>query len=198
MARSGKSDPNPLQRMVDLAVFAPIGLAIAARSDLPRWAKLGRRQLATQLHTVNHLAKVVIGQGRSELTRRLDAAEAARTAPDPHIPDPPDSHIDVRHAPAQPVPSRRVPSRPVEALPSEPVSPVAVVPRGTRAAANLQAQSAEPMPNPIDGYDSLAASQVVARLNTLSADELAQVKDYEAAHRSRQTILAKVDQLLQD
>jgi hypothetical protein len=49
---------------------------------------------------------------------------------------------------------------------------------------------------PIDEYESLAASQVVARLPTLTEDELAAVRAFEAAHRGRRTILGRIDQLL--
>lgn len=49
---------------------------------------------------------------------------------------------------------------------------------------------------PIQDYDSLAASQVVPRLATLSADELQVVRAYEQATRGRQTILHRVAQLL--
>jgi hypothetical protein len=48
---------------------------------------------------------------------------------------------------------------------------------------------------PVQDYDSLAASQVVPRLASLSDDELASVGVYERAHRNRQTILNKVKQL---
>lgn len=48
---------------------------------------------------------------------------------------------------------------------------------------------------PIDGYDHLAASQVVDRLGALNAAELAAVAAYERAHRHRQTVLARVAQL---
>lgn len=48
---------------------------------------------------------------------------------------------------------------------------------------------------PVPDYDSLAASQVVPRLASLSADELDAVGAYERAHRNRQTILNKVAQL---
>ena len=47
----------------------------------------------------------------------------------------------------------------------------------------------------IAGYDTLAASQVVARLDGLDADELEAVRVYEAAHRNRKTVLGKVAQL---
>lgn len=48
----------------------------------------------------------------------------------------------------------------------------------------------------IPGYDSLAASQVVPRLTTLSPDELSAIGSYEQAHRGRRTILNRVTQLL--
>lgn len=51
---------------------------------------------------------------------------------------------------------------------------------------------------PIQDYDSLAASQVVPRLATLSGDELRKVRAYELAHRGRQTILHRVAQRLGD
>jgi hypothetical protein len=47
----------------------------------------------------------------------------------------------------------------------------------------------------IPGYDSLAASQVVARLAGLTDTERTQVKAYEAAKRARRTILARITQL---
>lgn len=48
----------------------------------------------------------------------------------------------------------------------------------------------------IPEYDSLAASQVVPRLTTLSAAELQAIGAYESAHRGRRTILNRVTQLL--
>ena len=49
---------------------------------------------------------------------------------------------------------------------------------------------------PLEGYESLAASQVVARLDRLSQADLAQIKEFELANRGRRTILGKIDQLL--
>lgn len=48
---------------------------------------------------------------------------------------------------------------------------------------------------PIDGYDHLAASQVVDRLAALTPAELDAVAGYERANRHRQSVLAKIDQL---
>lgn len=48
---------------------------------------------------------------------------------------------------------------------------------------------------PIEGYDQLAARQIVDRLSGLTADELDAVGAYERANRHRRTVLGKIDQL---
>jgi hypothetical protein len=48
----------------------------------------------------------------------------------------------------------------------------------------------------IEEYESLAASQVAARLPSLTADELEAVRRFEADHRGRRTVLGRIDQLL--
>jgi hypothetical protein len=47
-------------------------------------------------------------------------------------------------------------------------------------------------------YDTLSASQVVRRLESLGADELRAVQRYEASTRNRRTILNRAGQLLDD
>jgi hypothetical protein len=49
---------------------------------------------------------------------------------------------------------------------------------------------------PIDEYESLAASHVVARLANLTPEELAAVRSFEVAHRGRRTIIGRIDHLL--
>jgi hypothetical protein len=49
---------------------------------------------------------------------------------------------------------------------------------------------------PIDEYESLAASHVVARLANLTPAELRQVRTFEVAHRGRRTVIGRIDQLL--
>ncbi|MEO6571093.1 MAG: hypothetical protein ABIO83_06050 [Ilumatobacteraceae bacterium] len=48
---------------------------------------------------------------------------------------------------------------------------------------------------PIDGYDHLAARQVIDRLPELDPGELALIAEYERIHRNRQTVLRKIEQL---
>jgi len=48
---------------------------------------------------------------------------------------------------------------------------------------------------PIEGYDDLAARQVVDRLGALEPNELALVEIYEREHRNRSTVLGKISML---
>ena len=67
--------------------------------------------------------------------------------------------------------------------------------------------SERPAPDPaaaaiVDGaladYDTLSASQVVRRLESLGSDELRAVQRYEASTRNRRTILNRAGQLLDE
>lgn len=71
-----------------------------------------------------------------------------------------------------------------------PDEPVVVVPDGTGAADGLREDL------PIEDYESLASSQVVDRLPTLTPEELLAVQTFETAHRGRRTVLGRVEQLL--
>jgi hypothetical protein len=73
-------------------------------------------------------------------------------------------------------------------------------------AAGPDAVSPKPAPDPADravveqtfaGYDTQSASQVVRRLESLSAEQLRAVHRYEASHRNRRTILNRTQQLLE-
>lgn len=77
------------------------------------------------------------------------------------------------------------------AMPDPPVQPLAARPPVVAA----PTRHAAPAELPIDGYDHLAASQVVDRLDALTDAELDAVAAYERAHRHRQTVLARVAQL---
>lgn len=78
--------------------------------------------------------------------------------------------------------------------PAQPAGPVAVATDDDDPTARPAAET--PVDAlPIDGYDHLAASQVVDRLGALTPTELVLVDGYERAHRHRQSVLAKIAQL---
>ena len=55
---------------------------------------------------------------------------------------------------------------------------------------------AEPVAAPLDGYDELAAAQIVGLLDHLDAEHLERIAIYERQHRRRRTILHRVERLL--
>lgn len=165
---------KPLDQAVELAVFAPIGFALEARRLLPSFVERGRAQV--------NMAKVVgqfaVTTGQAEAAKRVARAQAQAEALLTEfglVAGPAAAPAAEPDAPA-PAPAGSEAERAVA-----PVTPL----RSGAGAADL----------PIADYDSLAASQVIPRLEGLSEEELAAVESYEQAHRGRKTILGKVTQL---
>jgi hypothetical protein len=56
-------------------------------------------------------------------------------------------------------------------------------------------RDAQPEELGIDGYDDLSASEIVDRLEELPPDQLEVIRAHERRHRSRATVLGKIEQL---
>ena len=64
----------------------------------------------------------------------------------------------------------------------------------TEAPAESQEEAAE---LPLDNYDTLAVEQVSERLDDLSAEEIRQLRAYEAENRNRSTLLRRLDETIE-
>jgi hypothetical protein len=181
------SEKGPLRRTLDLCFYAPVGAAVTLAEELPELIEKGRRRVELQLGNAHVVGRFVVHKGRRDLAGRIDdilnnGVEAARAAmgdPEPGVaPD----------APAAPA----APATPADpANPAVPAVPVAAPPKPAPdpvAEATVQRALAD--------YDTLSASQVVRRLESLGQDELRAVQRYEASHRNRRTILNRASQLL--
>lgn len=172
-------NPGPVDQMLDLFVYAPLGLVLDARSLLPRFIDRGRGQVA--------LAKTL---GRYAIERGNTAAETAlsgvfgRFSGDGQLQGDPRSGATT--VAGEPHESHTTASRPDPATPTVPMERDESVADGV---------DIDPATLAIPDYDSLSASQVVPRLASLSTDELIAVRDYERANRGRMTILNRVAQL---
>ena len=166
--RAVNDERSPVERTLDVFVFAPLGLALSAREVVPKLAEEGRQQVERQLRT----ARVVGEFAVRRLRRRADATlvELGLTASQRATPSPP---------------SRLDPSPP----------PSLTYEGNGRAAAGGNREPRDATALAIPGYDSLSASQVVQRLTGLSRGELEAVRAYEESGRGRKTILARVAQL---
>jgi hypothetical protein len=188
---------SPLDLLLDLLVYAPVGLALVASEELPKLAARGRAQIGGQVNMARVLGQFAVAQGRRQLASRRSSAPAPVQPPgDVRPPAPRDTRDGGQTAetPSGP-PSGAAPPGDVD-LPS-PVAPPGPVGLQAAGPAAVEVDSAVPGPSglAIPGYDSLAASQVVPRLAGLSAEELAAVAAYESAHRGRRTILTRIQQL---
>ena len=82
---------SPLDQAVDLFVYAPLGLALTARDELPKLIERGRTQVEAQTTMARMIGQFVVTQGRTEVEKRL--------RPTPPSPDPP--RFAAKSAPSQ-------------------------------------------------------------------------------------------------
>ncbi len=197
---------------IDLAerygLFVPVGLvASVARSvpgSLDELADRGRAEVGHLVERVEMKVRTarVIGQFaaprvRRAITDRVDQQRADRRAADRAATA---RAADVAGAEVEPfvAPAPAAPAAPAPATPA-PGATAVPEPRPAREA-SVGAEPAAPAAGdlPIDGYDQLGASQIVARLDGLGPAELDSVRRYELAGRHRRTILTRIQQLSDD
>jgi hypothetical protein len=189
---------SPGDRLLELVVFGPTGLAVTLVEEFPKFVEKGRHRVEGQVHTARLVGQFAFQMGRRQLEQSLshlgaqtlghhdddvDSEGAPETEPDLAPSAPRSSGAE---APPAAAPVHRDGPEAVET----PLRPSVWLggggPNGSDAASSLA----------IPGYDSLSASQVVQRLEGLSSPELEEVRAHEAAHRQRRTILDRVEQLL--
>jgi hypothetical protein len=163
----GPDQKSPLQRTLEVCVFAPVGMAVTVVEDLPGLVSKGRRRVELQLANARVVGRFVIAKSQRRVGSRLDELLHTGAANGQH------GGAGADAGPSAPPP----------------------------------ASSARPAPDPaaeavvgsaLADYDTLSASQVVRRLESLGPDELRAVQRYEASTRNRRTILNRANQLLEE
>jgi hypothetical protein len=212
-----------LDHVLDFFVYAPVGLMAESRDWLPRLADRGREQLDTQFRVARLLGQVAVQRGQQEAGKLLHRGRGSNGSA-PSAPQPASRTASEtvraeagRAVTAEPAGTDAVAAVLAEVAPdvtdaSAPVE-VVVVPEGIVDEGPDAPDAPEVIPVAyldedvvteesvgadelaIPAYDSLAASQVVQRLEGLTEAELEAVRRYEVAHRGRKTILGKVAQL---
>jgi hypothetical protein len=225
---------NPIERAVDLFVFAPVGVAMFAKDTVPTFMKMfvsrgqtelqhRKKALHDQVNQYRSVGKFAVRYGGPEVRRqaegKLDGARrvAEETFTGLVVPRLPggssDETIDAP-PPAKPAKVAKVEPPKVDAPAKPRAKPAKKSPtraastkaNGSSANGKAKVPSIDPPADPfrdrpvesalaIPEYDQLSASQVVERLDGLTADELDAVRAYELAHRGRSTILGKIMQL---
>lgn len=181
---------NPIEQALEFLVYAPLGLALTARDNLPALIDKGRQQLTTQMTLAKMMGQFAVAEGDKEMRKRVEQVgevvgglvNQAGASPAPA------SAVATPSADAEgPAPETAGPGAPSTASAGDAGSNGKVSPpTGASTSGSHLA---------ITGYDTLSASQVVQRLAGLAAEELEAVRLYEEHTRGRRTILSKIGQL---
>ncbi len=191
---------NPLERAVELLVYAPIGLAMFAKDTVPTFMKMfvargqtevtqRRKTAETQAGQYKTIGQMAVKYGGPEVKRQAGAAAGTvRKRAEETI-----AGIAAATAPPAPPTTRPAPnaSRPTAASGTATPTAVSEPPAGGAPSSEAMAPEALAIPD----YDMLSATQVIDRLTGLARPDLLAVQAYEAAHRARTTILGKITQL---
>jgi hypothetical protein len=165
----GSDTPDPVRRALDLFVFAPVGVALTMAEDLPALIDKGRRRFDTDVRNARVVGQFFVVQGQRQLAQRVGKL----------------LHNDNDNDNDPPAPRAEPASAVVPEVDVTPPRPAADPADGIIVEAALA------------GYDTLSASQVVRRLESLGPAELRAVHRHEASHRNRRTILNRAQQLLE-
>jgi hypothetical protein len=211
-APDDRSDAERLrEKLLDLLIFMPTGLAVSVAEELPKLAARGRERLGVQVSSARAVGEFAVRMGGQEL-RRI----SARVPPPGGRHRPPPTPRTVASPGPVPETERAAPTVPTAAA-GHPThyGPTTAAPRTTSAAAGPPSTGRTGADRPvanrmgngnvpavatlaIPAFDTLSASQVVQRLDGLSREELVSVRAYETSTRGRRTILNRVDQLLEE
>jgi hypothetical protein len=199
-------EKQPVEKAVELFVYAPVGMACYVRDMLPSMMGIfiarGKREVSSRGAPPTPPTPPV----PPEVKRRIDESMGmARYAAESGIGvarDVAGSGIGVAREMAgsalsqilamrangtEPEPPRPEP----EPAPPAPEPPRAAVPPDADWQTDVPSSEALPIPD----YDELSASQVVERLEGLDRESLESIRRYETEHRGRNTILGKIAQL---
>lgn len=191
---------TPLERAVELLVYAPIGLAMFAKDTVPTFMKMfvargqtevtqRRKSAETQAGQYKTIGQMAVKYGGPEVRRQAEAAAGTvRKRAEETI-------AAVAATPKPPAPPRPAPTRSSSAKSQSTKSQSTrfAAPQGKQAASGGSSEGKDALAIP--GYDLLSATQVIDRLVGLARPDLLAVQAYETAHRARTTILGKIAQL---
>ena len=176
-------EKTPIEQALDVLVYAPLGLVFSARELLPKLVEKGRSQAAM----AKMVGQFAVEKGQTDASKVFERASKQAMSTLEQL-----ASFNAGSSNGSKTGSRTAANAngTASSTAAAPVTDVTAV-----ATPSAPTSGPEAATLAIPDYDSLSASQVLPRLNGLSADELEAVRAYEAAHRSRKTILNRVAQL---
>jgi len=157
---------------MDLFVYAPLGAMLEFSDRLPALAERGREKFEAQAPAAKMVGQFAVGAGRKKAEDQLGDVIGKGKALLQELGVLPGS-----------------PTAQATAATDDP--PVATTGEDDRVDANAQASIGDV----IIGYCEMTAVNIVPLLSSLDGAQRATVRAFEAAHRARRTIIARLDQL---
>lgn len=170
---------NPVDQLVELLVYAPIGLLYERQDVLPRLVTRGRSQV--QLARV--FGQLAVRQGQHVVEERVGEVLAPAGGGLARILTDLGSLVGLAPRPGD------GDGAPEQALTAGAISAPDGEPGGPEVADTIDA------PLPIAGYDQLPARTIIPLLGDLSRSQRRVVRQHEETHRRRKTVLGQLDLL---
>jgi hypothetical protein len=205
------------EMLLDCLVYAPLGAAVVLLEEAPRLVQRGRDNLEKRVAVARLVGRFALDQARRNLVapktavmsekdhRSAEGSPPVSLAADSGPEASPETASGPQETADQHAVGLRARPRRGAAQGATEVNPTTGGPGQSTAASTRRAErppgiagrsSATPGTDlPIPAYDTLAASQVVERLASLTPAELESVRTHEAATRRRRTVLHRIAQL---
>lgn len=163
-----KGERRPIDQLVDLFVYAPVGLVYEYQDVLPKLIKRGK----SQVQIAKLLGTMAAKQGQKTVEGRLDGViDVASSTVAQGITD-----VGARVG-----------------LAPDPAANRSAANRSDRSVSDAVVDEViDRRPLPIAGYDELTAKQIMALVGDLEPRQRDRVQAYEASNRARKTVLAKL------
>ncbi len=191
---SDKDQDDHLTQLIEMLVYAPVGLLYEYQDVLPQLIKRGKSQV--------QLARLMAAMA----ARQRGQGNPTGSGSDPSDAMDPEAVVSallsaLGEMAGDLMGSLSDPSSNDEQGDDRP-SAVEVVVEGIEAdavdAVVIDAAVIDPTvgdPMPIANYDELTAREIVGLLGDLDSEQLAKIRTYESDHRARKTILNKIERL---
>ncbi len=175
---AGDDERTPIDDLVDLFLYAPVGLLYEYEEVIPKLVRRGKSQvqLARVLGTM-----AVKGQGPVPANMMVEAVASMVVSRLGEIGE------SLGLTPSTPEDQGGAEPRTAEQGGAEP--------REAEQGAAVDGDDAEAAPLPIASYDTLTAREIIGLLDELDEGQLARIRAHEEANRARKTVLGKLDRL---
>lgn len=188
-----EQEQNPLDQLIDLFVYAPVGLLYEYQEVIPKLVKRGKSQVQIA-RVIGQIAVkgsspdafTLAANGVANLLARqvTEIGTALGLAP-------PAEDSTARSGGPPPPRAADQPPPPLPALEPDSGPPVEV----SESERVDEDEEPEDRPLPIAGYEGLKAKEIIVLLDDLEPGERERIREYEEANRARKTVLGKLDRL---